>query len=120
MLIAVIVLAACLFPLAPYKVKLVVVYLSMGVLMVLMGSLLLRGAIAGATWMAIGRSFWLLPNVLSEVRRQCCCCAHEHMPAALQTFRSFACCTIQAILFHAVVWAFSVHSMLPNCYMKLH
>lgn len=74
-LIAVIVLAACLFPLAPYKVKLVVVYLSMGVLMVLMGSLLLRGAVAGATWMAIGRSFWLLPNVLSEVRRQCCCCA---------------------------------------------
>lgn len=65
-LIAVVVLAACLFPLAPYKVKLVVVYLSMGVLMVLMGSLLLRGAIAGATWMAIGRSFWLLPNVLSE------------------------------------------------------
>ncbi len=66
-LIAVIVLGACLFPLAPYKVKLAVVYMSMGILMTLMGALLLRGAVAGATWMAIGRSFWLLPNVLSEV-----------------------------------------------------
>ncbi|DBB05953.1 TPA: hypothetical protein ACH3X3_009946 [Trebouxia sp. C0006] len=65
-LIAVVVVGACMFPLAPYKVKLVVVYLSMGLLMTLMGALLLRGAVAGATWMAFGRSFWLLPNVLSE------------------------------------------------------
>ncbi len=67
------VVGACLFPLAPYKVKLVVVYLSMGILMTLMGALLLRGAIAGATWMAFGRSFWLLPNVLSEVSQTGIC-----------------------------------------------
>jgi len=72
-LIAVVVVGACLFPLAPYKVKLVVVYLSMGILMTLMGALLLRGAIAGATWMAFGRSFWLLPNVLSEVSQTGIC-----------------------------------------------
>ena len=66
-MIAVLVLAACLFPLAPYQVKIVVVYLSMGILMFLMGAILLRGVIAAATWMAVGRSFWILPNVLSEV-----------------------------------------------------
>lgn len=66
-MIAVAVLAACLFPLAPYKIKIMVVYLSMGLLITLVGAILIRGAVAGVTWMAAGRSFWLLPNVLSEV-----------------------------------------------------
>ena len=66
-MIAVLVLAACLFPLAPYKVKIVIVYLSMGILMSLLGAILARGLVAAATWMAVGRSFWILPNVLSEV-----------------------------------------------------
>ena len=66
-MIAVLVLAACLFPLAPYQVKIVVVYVSMGLLMTLLGAILLRGLVAAATWMAVGRSFWILPNVLSEV-----------------------------------------------------
>lgn len=61
------VLACCLFPLAPYKLKLVVLYASMGLLIALLGSLLVRGLVAGVTWMAAGRSFWILPNVLSEV-----------------------------------------------------
>lgn len=65
-LIAAAVLAMCLFPLAPYKVKLAVLYLSMGLLTVIMGALVLRAAVAGGTWMATGCSFWLLPNVLSE------------------------------------------------------
>ncbi|KAL3154943.1 hypothetical protein ABBQ38_011473 [Trebouxia sp. C0009 RCD-2024] len=65
-MIAVAVLAACLFPLAPYKIKIMVVYLSMGLLITLVGAILIRGAVAGVTWMAAGRSFWLLPNVLSE------------------------------------------------------
>ncbi len=82
-LIAVVVVGACLFPLAPFKVKLVVVYLSMGLLMILMGALLLRGAVAGATWMAFGRSFWLLPNVLSEVSQTgtflACCLLELHL-----------------------------------------
>ena len=67
-MIALAVLAACLFPLAPYQIKIVVVYLSMGILVTLIGAILIRGAIAGLTWMAVGRSFWLLPNVLSEVQ----------------------------------------------------
>lgn len=67
-LIAVLVLAACLFPLAPYTLKLVVLYTSMGLLMTLVGALLVRGLVAGVTWMAAGRSFWILPNVLSEAR----------------------------------------------------
>ena len=66
-MIAVLVLAACLFPLAPYQVKIVVVYLSMSILLILMGAILVRGLVAAATWMAAGRSFWILPNVLSEV-----------------------------------------------------
>ena len=75
-LIAVVVLGACCFPLAPYSVKLVVVYLSMGLLVTLVGALLVRGALAGVTWMAIGRSFWLLPNVLSEVYNLLTDCIH--------------------------------------------
>lgn len=70
-LIAVLVLAACLFPLAPYKLKVVVLYTSMGLLMTLVGALLVRGLVAGVTWMAVGRSFWVLPNVLSEVTMTC-------------------------------------------------
>lgn len=81
-LIAVLVLGACLFPLAPYKLKVVVLYTSMGLLMTLVGALLVRGSVAGVTWMAAGRSFWILPNVLSEV------ISHPFTYCWLSAFRS--------------------------------
>ena len=98
-MIAVAVLAACLFPLAPYQIKIVVVYLSMGILVTLMGAILIRGGIAGVTWMAVGRSFWLLPNVLSEVqcdlkKRDCCYSAHSQVMLPRYSWCGPACAAI--------------------------
>jgi hypothetical protein len=61
------VLGACLFPLAPNWAKIAVFYLSSGLLALLLGSLLLRGAVAAATWIVSGHTLWLLPNIMSEV-----------------------------------------------------
>jgi len=66
LLIVVAVIAACLFPLAPRWVKLGVVYLSGGLLAVLLGLLLVRGALAGVTWAAAGRALWLFPNLMDD------------------------------------------------------
>lgn len=61
------VLLLCLFPLAPYKLKIAVVYASLGLVSLLLGTILLRWVVAGATWFLAGRALWLLPNMLSEV-----------------------------------------------------
>lgn len=65
-LIAVAVIAACLFPLAPRWVKLGVVYVSGGLLAVLLGLLLVRGVLAGVTWAATGKALWLFPNLMDD------------------------------------------------------
>lgn len=108
-MIAVLVLAACLFPLAPYQVKIVVVYLSMGILLFLMGAILLRGVIAAATWMAVGRSFWILPNVLSEVGLD-----SKPMPSGLrvQCFRHHAAMACSSSCFIVAI-------ITPLCCIKL-
>lgn len=62
------VIAACCFPLAPNWVKVWVFYLSAGLLMLILATLALRSAVALATWLASGRTVWLLPNLLSEAR----------------------------------------------------
>ena len=66
LLIVVAVIAACLFPLAPRWVKLGVVYVSGGLLAVLLGLLLVRGVLAGVTWAATGRALWLFPNLMDD------------------------------------------------------
>jgi hypothetical protein len=48
--------------------KVGVFYLSAGLLMFLLGMLLLRGVVAAVTWIASGRTLWLLPTILAEVR----------------------------------------------------
>ena len=50
------------------QVKLAAVYLSMTLLSLIMVILLVRAVIASATWVALGRSLWLFPYLLSEVR----------------------------------------------------
>lgn len=67
-LFAVIVLLACLFPLAPHPVKLAVVYTSMFLLSVILGVVALRAGVAGVTWILLGRSLWIFPNMLQDVR----------------------------------------------------
>lgn len=54
-----------------------VVYLSMGLLSLILGTIMCRLVVMGLTWMVLGRGFWILPNVLSEVsgamRKGCKC-----------------------------------------------
>ena len=48
-----------------------VVYLSMGLLSLILGTIMCRLVVMGLTWMVLGRGFWILPNVLSEVSGPC-------------------------------------------------
>jgi hypothetical protein len=66
-LVVVVVIAACLFPLAPYPVRLGVVYTSMALLSAILAIIVVRSIIAGVSWVALGRSLWLFPYLLSEV-----------------------------------------------------
>jgi translocation protein SEC62 len=65
-LLAVVVLACCCFPLAPHWVKLAVVYLSGALLTVMLGLIGVRAALAAATWAATGKTVWLFPNLLDD------------------------------------------------------
>ena len=47
----------------------------MGLLSLILGTIVGRLVVMGLTWMVLGRGFWFLPNVLSEVSeamRKCC------------------------------------------------
>lgn len=68
-LVLVTIMLFCLFPLAPHPVKLAAVYLSMFLIVLILVTLVVRGIIALMTWVALGRSLWLFPHLLSEVRR---------------------------------------------------
>lgn len=65
-LVAVVVIAVCLFPLAPYWVRIYTLYSLTAVLGLILGLLLLRYAVWASLWCVSGHSFWVLPNVLSE------------------------------------------------------
>jgi translocation protein SEC62 len=65
-LAAVGVVLLCLFPIAPAFVKAGVVYLLMGLLIIMMGTLLLRAIIAAVSWIGTGRTVWILPNALAD------------------------------------------------------
>lgn len=60
------VLMLCLFPLAPYQIKIAVVYISLTIVALILGTIALRGGVAFVTWLLAGRALWLLPNMLSE------------------------------------------------------
>lgn len=68
--LAVGVVGACLFPLAPNWAKVAVFYLSSGLLFLILGVLLIRSVLALVTWVATGNTVWLLPNLSSEARRR--------------------------------------------------
>ena len=48
-----------------------VLYTSAGLLIAIIGLLLLRAVIAAFTWVVAGKTVWVLPNVLAEVRKCC-------------------------------------------------
>ena len=65
-LLVFIVLAVTLFPVAPYKVKLGVVYTAMGMLCLLFIVSVLRVILFALIWVGTGRYVWLLPNLYAD------------------------------------------------------
>jgi hypothetical protein len=61
-----VVIAACLFPLAPAWVRVAVLYLLSGLLMVLLGVILVRYLVFVLVWVLTGCSLWIFPNIMSE------------------------------------------------------
>ena len=73
-----------MFPLAPRPIKLVALYVSMTLIIIIFSVLLIRGVVAMTTWILLGRSLWIFPHLLSEVcmthqyytRKACCLALH--------------------------------------------
>ncbi len=61
-----VVILACLFPLAPWWVRVATVYVLMGLLCAILSLLVVRYACFALVWAATGNSFWVFPNLLSE------------------------------------------------------
>ena len=51
------------------QIKVLVVYLCMGLVSLILGTIAVRAVVAFTTWLLAGRALWLLPNALSDVRR---------------------------------------------------
>ena len=60
-----------MFPLAPRPIKLVALYMSMTLIIIIFSVLLIRGLVAMTTWILLGRSLWIFPHLLSEVLSMC-------------------------------------------------
>eukprot|EP00892_Ulva_mutabilis_P003469 jgi/Ulvmu1/1494/UM011_0224.1 len=63
---AVVVMALCLFPLAPYKLRLAVVYCFLGLLGGIFALILFRFVLFMLVFTVSGYEFWLFPNLLSD------------------------------------------------------
>lgn len=61
-----VVILACLFPLAPWWLRMAFVYLLMALLAALLALLSVRYVLFGAVWMLTGSSLWLFPNLMSD------------------------------------------------------
>lgn len=64
-----------MFPLAPRPIKLVALYVSMTLIIVIFSVLIVRGLVAMTTWILLGRSLWIFPHLLSEVRLRALACS---------------------------------------------
>ncbi|CAB4278399.1 unnamed protein product [Prunus armeniaca] len=62
----VVTLAICLFPVYPHRCKLLILYSCLGVLLLFLSLLVLRGAIFGALYIILGKRVWFFPNILAE------------------------------------------------------
>ncbi|BFG29960.1 hypothetical protein CerSpe_162340 [Prunus speciosa] len=62
----VVTLAICLFPVYPHRCKLLILYSCLGVLLLFLSLLVLRGAIFGALYIVLGKRVWFFPNILAE------------------------------------------------------
>ncbi len=62
------IMLCCMFPLAPHPVKLAAVYVSMTLIICILATLTVRSLLALSSWVLLGRSLWLFPHLLSDVR----------------------------------------------------
>jgi hypothetical protein len=65
-LVAVLVVGVCLFPLAPYSVKIAIMYLCYALLALIFGTLLVRFLVFLTMWLGAGRHIWIFPNLLRD------------------------------------------------------
>jgi translocation protein SEC62 len=65
-LLVVLTVGCCLFPLAPHRVRIWVVYGLLGLLSLLLGIMLLRYVLAFFAWALTGGELWLFPNMTSD------------------------------------------------------
>lgn len=65
-LLVVVVVGACLFPLAPYKLRLWVVFGLMGLLGAMLSIIAVRYVLYLAIWITTGWSLWLFPNMMDD------------------------------------------------------
>lgn len=66
MLLPVIVIAACLFPLAPWWMRMAFVYMLMALLTALLATIVFRYLVFGVVWTLTGHSLWVFPNMMSD------------------------------------------------------
>lgn len=62
----IVVILACLFPLAPWWMRMAFVYTLMVILMVLLLVIVIRYMVFGLVWTLSGYSLWIFPNMMSE------------------------------------------------------
>ena len=62
----IVVILACLFPLAPWWMRMAFVYFLMAILTVMLSLIAIRYIIFGAVWTTTGYTLWLFPNMMSE------------------------------------------------------
>ncbi|MEW5297798.1 MAG: hypothetical protein WDW38_006982 [Sanguina aurantia] len=62
----VVVIGACSFSLAPWWMRMTLVYSLMGLLTLLLGLLTLRYVLFTVVWIVTGHSFWLFPNLTAD------------------------------------------------------
>jgi len=60
------VLGCCLFPLAPYSVKIGVFYTSFSLLCFIFGIIFFRLAVYAIVWTALGKYVWVIPNLFAD------------------------------------------------------
>ena len=62
----IVVILACLFPLAPWWMRMAFVYFLMTILTAMLSLIAVRYVLFGAVWTTTGYSLWLFPNMMSE------------------------------------------------------
>ncbi|TQD77406.1 hypothetical protein C1H46_037049 [Malus baccata] len=62
----VVTLAICLFPVYPHRCKLLILYSCLGVLLLFLSLLVMRGTIFGVLYIVLGKRVWFFPNILAE------------------------------------------------------